>query len=53
MLLMFLVGTANLAGVLVLGIVMAVEKNAAWGRRFAAPLGTVLLGWGIVKLVVA
>jgi predicted metal-binding membrane protein len=52
MLLMFVVGTANLVGMLMLGAVMAVEKNTAWGRRLGVPLGTVLLGWGIVTLVV-
>jgi hypothetical protein len=31
--------------------VMAVEKNATWGRRLSAPLGAGLLLWSV--LVVA
>ena len=46
MLLMFTVGTGNLGWMLVLGAVMAVEKNAPWGRRISAPLGVALLLWG-------
>lgn len=29
------------------GSVMAIEKNMPWGRRLSAPLGLVLLGWGL------
>jgi len=53
MLLMFVVGGISLAGAvnlgwaLLLGTVMAVEKNVSWGRRLSAPLGVVLLGWGV------
>jgi predicted metal-binding membrane protein len=43
MLLMFLVGTGNIAWMLVLGLLMAVEKNHAWGRRMSAPLGALLV----------
>ena len=43
MLIMFAVGTANLAWMLLLAAVMAVEKNSAWGRRLSRPLGTVLI----------
>ena len=38
MLIMFAVGTANLAWMLLLTSVMAVEKNSPWGRRLSAPL---------------
>ena len=48
MLLMFAVGIGNLAWMLALAAVMAVEKNVSWGRRLAAPLGAGLVGWGIV-----
>jgi predicted metal-binding membrane protein len=49
MLLMFLVGAGNLGWMLVLGAVMALEKNFPWGKRMSAPLGVVLLGWaGVV-----
>ncbi|MGH7268386.1 MAG: DUF2182 domain-containing protein [Candidatus Rokuibacteriota bacterium] len=48
MLLMFLVGVHYLGWMLILGIVMAVEKNASWGRRLSAPLGAVLIAAGVV-----
>lgn len=43
MLLMFVVGTANLAWMFALALVMAIEKNHAWGRKLAKPLGVALL----------
>jgi predicted metal-binding membrane protein len=43
MLLMFVVGTGNVGWMLLLGAVMALEKNAPWGRRLSHPLGAVLL----------
>jgi predicted metal-binding membrane protein len=46
MLLMFAVGVGNVAWMLVLGAVMAVEKNMPWGRKLSAPLGVALLAWG-------
>jgi predicted metal-binding membrane protein len=36
---------------LVLGAVMAVEKNMPWGRRLSVPLGVFLLGWGLIVLL--
>lgn len=45
MLLMFIVGTGNVGWMLLLGVLMASEKNFAWGRRISTPLGVVLLGW--------
>ncbi len=45
MLLMFVVGMTNVAWMLGLAIVMAVEKNVSWGRRLSAPLGVILLAW--------
>jgi predicted metal-binding membrane protein len=48
MLLMFAVGVGNIGWMLALGAVMAVEKNASWGRRLSAPLGGLLLAWGLV-----
>jgi predicted metal-binding membrane protein len=51
MLLMFVVGTGSVGWMLALGAVMAVEKNATWGRRLSAPLGAGLLLWS--GLVVA
>ncbi len=43
MLLMFAVGTGNLAWMLGLGGVMAIEKNFSWGRRLTAPLAVALI----------
>jgi predicted metal-binding membrane protein len=43
MLLMFVIGSANIGWMLVLGAVMAAEKNLPAGRRLAAPIGVVLL----------
>lgn len=43
MLLMFAAASANLLWMFVLGLIMAVEKNASWGRRIGEPLGAVLL----------
>jgi predicted metal-binding membrane protein len=48
MLLMFVAGTGSLAWMLALGAIMAVEKNAPWGRRISAPLGAVLLAAGVL-----
>lgn len=45
MLLMFAVGVGNIAWMLVLGAVMAAEKNLPWGRRLSAPLGAALISW--------
>jgi predicted metal-binding membrane protein len=45
MLLMFVVGTGSVGWMLALGAVMAIEKNATWGRRLTAPVGIGLLLW--------
>jgi predicted metal-binding membrane protein len=52
MLVMFGVGMGNLAWMLVLGTVMAVEKNLPWGRRLSAPLGVLLLAVGLALVLV-
>ncbi len=52
MLLMFAIGMGNIGWMLVLGTVMAVEKNMPWGRRLSLPLGVVLLGWGLILILV-
>jgi predicted metal-binding membrane protein len=46
MLLMFALGAGNVAWMLALGAVMAVEKNMPWGRRISTPLGVLLLALG-------
>jgi predicted metal-binding membrane protein len=43
MLLMFVIGSANIGWMLALGAVMAAEKNLPAGRRLAAPIGALLL----------
>jgi predicted metal-binding membrane protein len=48
MLLMFLVGMGNTAWMLVLGLVMAVEKNHLWGRVLSAPLGCALISVAVL-----
>jgi predicted metal-binding membrane protein len=55
MLLMFVVGTGNLGWMLLLGLVMAMEKNHPLGRRLSAPLGGTLLaaaGFVVVRALV-
>ena len=50
MLLMFAFGVGNLGWMLLLGGVMAVEKNASWGRSLSAPLGVELLAIGLLMV---
>lgn len=50
MLLMFLSSVGHLAWMLVLGLVMAVEKNVRWGRRLSAPVGIALIVGAVVVL---
>ena len=42
MLLMFVVGVGNIGWMLILGAIMAVEKNMPWGKQLSAPLGASL-----------
>jgi predicted metal-binding membrane protein len=51
MLLMFVVSAGSLWAMLVLGVLMALEKNFAWGRRLSAPLGLLLLAGAVATLV--
>jgi len=51
MLLMFAVGVGNIGWMLVLGAIMAAEKNMPWGRRVSAPLGLGLLAAGAIALL--
>jgi predicted metal-binding membrane protein len=48
MLLMFAVSASNLAWMLLMGIVMATEKNVPWGRQLSAPLGVALVGFSVL-----
>lgn len=51
MLLMFAVGAGSFGWMLLLGSIMAVEKNLSWGRRLSTPLGVVLLAVGVGIMV--
>lgn len=48
MLVLFIVGMGNLTWMLLLGIVMAIEKNLSWGRLISAPLGVLLIISGLM-----
>ena len=50
MLVMFVVGMGNIGWMLVLGLVMAMEKNLSWGRRLSAPVGLGLIGWSLAVI---
>ena len=51
MLLMFGVGAGNIGWMLLLGSVMAIEKNMPWGRKLSAPLGVGLVAWGLATVL--
>ena len=51
MLLMFAVGIGSIGWMLLLGTVMAVEKNMPWGHKLSAPLGIALVAWGVALVV--
>ena len=53
MMLMFAVGVGNLAWMLVLGAIMAIEKNVSWGGRLSTPLGILLVAGGVMILMTA
>lgn len=53
MLLMVAVGLGSFGWMLMLGAVMAIEKNVPWGNRLSAPLGIGLIAWGSVALLMA
>jgi len=52
MLVMFAVGVGNFGWMLVLGGVMAIEKNLTWGKRLSTPLGVVLIAWGLGSILI-
>jgi len=49
---MFVVGTGNVGYMLALGAIMALEKNAPWGRRLSRPLGSALLIWAAIVIAI-
>ncbi len=52
MLIMFAVGAGSIGWMLVLGMVMAIEKNMPWGRQLGKPLGVLLLLSGALVVIV-
>jgi predicted metal-binding membrane protein len=50
MLLMFGLGLGSLLWMLGLGAIMAIEKNASWGRRIGRPLGVLLVVAAVAAL---
>ncbi len=48
---MFAIGMADLAWMLGLATVMAVEKNARWGIALVRPVGAGLIVGGVVVLL--
>jgi predicted metal-binding membrane protein len=48
MLLMLLPGVMNLAWMLGLAALMAVEKNLSWGREVVKPIGIALIAAGLM-----
>lgn len=51
MLVMFAVGVGSIGWMLALAVVMATEKNAAWGRSLSAPVGVLLVCAGAATIV--
>ena len=51
MLLMFAVSIGNMAWMLLLGMIMATEKNVPWGTKLSAPLGFTLLAFSVMLTV--
>jgi predicted metal-binding membrane protein len=52
MVVMFAVGLGNLGWMLLLGVIMALEKNASWGWRLSRPLGAGLIFAGLLTLLI-
>jgi len=53
MLLVFLAVNAHTMWMLALGTIMAIEKNAPWGKRISVPLGVVLIACGVLLTLLA
>jgi predicted metal-binding membrane protein len=51
MLLMFVVGTGNIGWMMLLGAIMAAEKNLPWGRHLGPLFGTAFLALAAVTLI--
>jgi predicted metal-binding membrane protein len=53
MLLMLVMGVANLALMLLLGVIMAVEKNFRWGSQMVKPVGVLLIAISLMRALYA
>jgi predicted metal-binding membrane protein len=53
MLVLFLVGAGSIVWMLLLGGVMAIEKNLSWGRQLSAPLGLSLISASVAISLLA
>jgi len=53
MLLMFVAVTIHFLWMLILGTIMAVEKNVPWGNRIGAPLGVLLILAAVILKIAA
>lgn len=53
MLLMFLAVTVHFLWMMVLGTIMAIEKNVSWGNRIGTPLGLLLILAGLALRIIA
>lgn len=53
MLLMFGVACGNVLVMLILGTIMALEKNASWGMRISVPLGLILAGFSVIVSLIS
>jgi predicted metal-binding membrane protein len=51
MLLMFVVGTGSVGWMLLLGVVMAIEKNVPAGRHLSKPLGGALIAGAVLVIL--
>lgn len=53
MLLMFVLGFGSIGWMFILAAIMAIEKNLSWGRKIGAPLGAILIGFGLISLFIS
>jgi predicted metal-binding membrane protein len=47
-----MLGTGSLGWTLLLAALMAIEKNARWGKRLSMPLGVALLSWAVILVAI-
>lgn len=49
---LLMLGTGSLGWTLLLAALMAIEKNARWGKRLSMPLGVALLSWAVILVAI-